>query len=106
VEVDVIITIGNDDAVELERSLIAANRIMGLGRLRVYPNPADDVLLLEAGVTIERMEVYNLAGQLLHQKNVISDPIALNVAALAEGVYLLRVVADSGQKTVRVVIAR
>ncbi|MEM7340202.1 MAG: PilZ domain-containing protein [Actinomycetota bacterium] len=35
VEVDVIITIGNDDAVELERSLIAANRIMGLGRLRV-----------------------------------------------------------------------
>ncbi|MEM7187839.1 MAG: hypothetical protein AAF466_14420, partial [Bacteroidota bacterium] len=51
--------------------LLSVNDV-SLDSLVVYPNPANDVLLLEAGVTIERMEVYNLAGQLLHQKNVIS----------------------------------
>ena len=68
--------------------------------VKLYPNPTDEVLfvqlpeesLLESG----RIEVISITGSVL-----ISSPLngstQLNVATLASGIYILRVVAEDNE---------
>ena len=59
---------------------------------KVYPNPANDIVTLQAGNGIEPVSiaVYDLSGKLLIEKNITSDN-TFAVDALPSGLYLLQV---------------
>lgn len=59
---------------------------------RVYPNPATDVVNVEATVAIENVEVFNLAGaRVSAQSNINGNNATINVSDLAAGVYFVRI---------------
>ena len=63
-------------------------------QLVVYPNPAQDVITLK-GIPMRQVEVYDLLGQRVLKETCHDSAIQLDVASLAAGVYVLRVVDDA-----------
>lgn len=76
-------------------------------RVDVYPNPADDVLYVSMqNLRTEKLEVFNAVGQ-----RVLMEPIRTNILQLATsnyqpGIYFLKIHAEEGVVTRRVVIRR
>lgn len=63
--------------------------------LKLYPNPAQQSLSLEAeGMT--HMEVYDVLGQLVYQQDAESNNLTLNVSDWTEGLYFVKVQTQSG----------
>jgi hypothetical protein len=65
--------------------------------LKVYPNPANDYLIVEGEMT--SVEVYNTVGQCLLTKQVDGDT-QIDLAGFNNGIYFLRVY-NNGETTVR-----
>lgn len=60
-------------------------------KIRVYPNPTTSVIYFqtETNLTDERISVFNLAGQLVSQKQVMSEN-SLDLSDLSAGIYLIQ----------------
>lgn len=66
-----------------------------ISRFLLYPNPVQDVLLIESQQSIETVKIYNLQGQIVHE--VSSNSI--NVSKFTSGLYFLQVTIDGKSKT-------
>jgi len=74
--------------------------------LSVWPNPADNRVFVGVegeNVTIEKVELYNLYGQLVDVVNVNAAIAEVSVSELATGTYFAKVFTDSGVATVKVI---
>lgn len=80
----------------------------GLGQydfsdVRVYPNPARDVLYV-AGENISKVSLYTAVGALVREEANVQDLVALPVAGLTNGIYFVRVVTADGATLTRKVM--
>lgn len=69
---------------------VIENRADAVCAVKVYPNPATEVVTIEAGDAIERVAIYNVVGQCVkiaagNNRNNLS----VDVASLAQGHYLV-----------------
>jgi subtilisin-like proprotein convertase family protein len=69
--------------------------------LKIFPNPASDVLNVAFGQAVEgpvTLQLVNLQGQILIQQafNSVSGTVDLNVSQLPKGIYLLSVQTEKG----------
>ena len=74
--------------------------------LSVYPNPATDRVFVGAqdgNVTIEKVELYNVYGQLLRSIEVSSHTAEISVGTFATGTYFAKVFTDKGVATLPVI---
>ena len=74
--------------------------------LSVYPNPAINNIIISVkndNVTIEKVELYNIYGQLLNTMYVNGNTTEVSVQALATGTYLAKVYTDKGVVTMPVI---
>lgn len=62
--------------------------------LNVYPNPATDVVYFDAIENVNSVEVYNVAGKLIHSESTMQN--SLNVTELEKGIYFLVVRTNDG----------
>ncbi|MCK7591908.1 T9SS type A sorting domain-containing protein [Subsaxibacter sp. CAU 1640] len=73
-----------------------------LENISIYPNPVKDKLVIEANSITERIELYNMLGQLV----MISHPIAartdLDTKQLQSGMYILKIINGNQAATFRV----
>ncbi len=65
--------------------------VSDLQDLTVYPNPADDYLVVSIDRQDFTVEVYTQTGRKVLEKNVTGNTARLNVSGLAPGVYILRI---------------
>ncbi len=70
--------------------------------LRMYPNPASDMLTVENGDEVEQIKVYSVTGKLMDTYDVNGNTIRLNVADYAKGIYLVKFVSGSSSRTARI----
>ncbi len=56
---------------------------------KLYPNPVKDILIYDSGKSIEKLEIYDIAGAM--KKIKIIDYNKLDVSNLSKGVYILKV---------------
>lgn len=56
----------------------------------IYPNPAKDVINLNAQAPIEKVEVFNLLGQQVLTTHINKTSSQINVSNLTDGVYLMK----------------
>jgi hypothetical protein len=63
-------------------------------KIKVFPNPATNLLTIEAKGTIQNILVYNLLGQEVLAKNANSSNTLLQINDLQKGVYLLLTIVD------------
>ncbi len=59
------------------------------GKVVMYPNPASNVLNINAENTIDTIEVYNLLGQMVLNAKPGQNQAAVNVSNLNSGVYIV-----------------
>lgn len=74
--------------------------------LSVYPNPSINNVIISVkndNVTIEKVELYNIYGQLLNTMYVNGNTTEVSVQALATGTYLAKVYTDKGVVTMPVI---
>lgn len=80
-----------------------ANSIPDVAALQVklYPNPASDVLTIEGtGTTVREVAVYTVLGQQVDMEPVVpGTSVQLNTIALPSGMYHLIIVTDKGTTT-------
>jgi len=62
--------------------------------IRVFPNPAKDVLNIESAVIIRKVELFHLIGNVVFEKEINQESISINTHALSNGIYLLKLVMD------------
>jgi len=74
--------------------------------LRIYPNPIKESFVIEnrEQLIIERVEVYDLHGNICHEvvENV-STPKSISMKGLSEGAYMVSVVSGNLRKNVKII---
>ena len=68
----------------------------------VYPNPVSDQLTLQ-GEGLRHVSLVSIAGVTVFDSDIANDGIAIDMARLPQGLYLLRVCTDEGVKVHKVV---
>ncbi|WP_157207411.1 T9SS type A sorting domain-containing protein [Mariniflexile maritimum] len=80
---------------------VSKNNIEGL---KIYPNPAKDYISIESKNTkISSVEMYNVLGaKVISEKALVNN--RLNVSHLSKGIYMLKVNAENGSATKKILI--
>lgn len=97
-------TIGN----VLSDSFLGVGTNAGESAFRIGPDPANDRLVLHSDEGLSgHYSILDLGGRLMHTDNLTGvTRQEIDVAALAEGMYVLVVVSDTRQEAQRFIIAR
>ena len=71
-------------------------------QLTHFYNKDNDVLQIESSIlTLINIEIYNLLGQSVFNKSLSGFSETVNLSSLNDGIYLLRVKAGDGEKTIK-----
>ncbi|MEY8760535.1 T9SS type A sorting domain-containing protein [Chryseobacterium tongliaoense] len=60
-------------------------------RFKVYPNPASDFIFYESDKSLDKIEIYDLAGRRLKELNQLSAKGKIDINAYPKGSYVIRV---------------
>jgi trimeric autotransporter adhesin len=74
-----------------------------LSKLSYYPNPVQDVLTLNYADTIDSVEVVNILGQKVYQKDFASTEAKVDMNKLPAGTYIVNVVSKGLTKNIKVI---
>ena len=69
--------------------------------LKVYPNPAKDVLTIENNATIDSVEITSILGQKMIKKRINSFQTEINLNQLSNGVYFVTIISNGNEKVVK-----
>ena len=67
----------------------------------IYPNPASNVLNLDAATPISNVEIVNVLGQVLISESSNSTISNIDVSALSNGNYFIKVTSDNNTKVLQ-----
>ena len=67
--------------------------------LRIYPNPATDILNITSSETISEIEIVNVMGQVVYRTEVNADNAVCDVEGLNAGVYIVIIYGNSRTST-------
>ncbi|MFP9097609.1 M12 family metallo-peptidase [Flavobacterium sp. RHBU_24] len=81
----------------------AGTKDNSFANLSYYPNPVNGNLTITAAAGLSHVSVYNVAGQLLVQKNVSGTTDVTDMSAYANGVYFFKVSNGESNATLRVI---
>lgn len=72
--------------------------------LNLYPNPAKDLFSIECKEKINSLRIYDISGKIISQINTFyEEPVTINVHELKQGIYMVKIVTVSGEKTIKFV---
>ena len=77
------------------------NEDVVVNSVKLYPNPATNVLNIESTSMIEKVSVYNLLGQEVISQTPNSVLVTLDVASLQVGVYVVKTSIDGNITSTR-----
>ena len=92
------------------RNFFIDNGLAGMESYKVQtsirPNPASDKMQVNVSSPMKNIRIYNLAGQLLDSHVVDGFQTEINVSALANGMYLLKIETETGTTNVKFNVVR
>lgn len=77
---------GNTNVVDTTNTTIAT---IQKPSIKVYPNPTTDLLVIETQIPLQKIELYDILGNLLYQETEPKQKNSLYISNLASGVYYL-----------------
>lgn len=78
-----------DGIIETPTTTGVENVGTGNGALRLYPNPANSVVTLQAPITITDVKIFTVDGQLMKEFDADDTKVKINVSDLPTGVYIV-----------------
>lgn len=88
----------SDSSVENQMNLVDSQLAQ---EIKLYPNPATDLVYIQSQHPVNKVEVYSLEGKKL---NVKYDLNSLNVSSLSKGVYLIKLYVENAVQTKKLMI--
>jgi uncharacterized repeat protein (TIGR03803 family) len=89
-----------DTNISTSSSKLASN----VGATRFYPNPNNGIFTIQSSVIggQSSLEIYNVLGEQVYSKNyplsaISNQPISIDLSSQPSGIYLYRVIANSGE---------
>ncbi len=92
----------NNIAVTGETVLAVVNPVKDV-TLKVYPNPANSFVKIEANTVIDKTILYTIYGQTVHQSSPNNYNHQIDLENLPTGIYLLKVFSNNAEKTIKVI---
>ena len=84
--------------------------ITGENQLRIYPNPAKDYLMVDAikagSNALTEIKIMSVQGVVVRQFNNVNLPYRIDVANLANGVYLMQCIGEGSSSIYRIAIQK
>jgi len=80
-----------DDIRLMHDPLTFTSEINASSSLKVFPNPAQDIVNIKVDEPINNIAVYDLSGKLMLQENRTGNEATIDIAHLSRGIYILRV---------------
>lgn len=71
--------------------------------IKMYPNPANDFVTIEAKNTIKSVEFYDVQGRILQTNLVNETSVKLELSNYSSGMYYLKIKTDKGYKVEKLV---
>lgn len=71
--------------------------------VKVYPNPAVDVINIQAATPLQSVQLYDVAGRLLQTALVNDTRASIDIASRAAGVYFVKITTDEGGKVEKII---
>jgi len=72
--------------------------------LKLYPNPAYDVLTIESSQNIQLITITNSVGQMVFRNQIDAGRTRLNISEYQSGVYFVQIETDNGTTTQKIII--
>jgi protein subunit release factor A len=66
-------------------------RVEGNETVRIFPNPASDLINVESSQALKRIDIFNSAGKLVQSTQTGEKAIRMNIAGLPKGLYVVSV---------------
>ncbi len=82
--------------------MVGTNDIPVVENLMVYPNPSNGILNVKADSKINKVQLVNIAGQVVYESNVAANETVINTTSINKGLYLLNITSDRGVVTKKV----
>jgi hypothetical protein len=73
----------------------------GFGKVKLYPNPAQNEFSIESDVDIKQIKMYNQLGQVVLEFDDIKPQPSYNISVLSKGIYFVELSSVQGKKTVK-----
>lgn len=73
-------------------------------QFKVYPNPVNDILTIEAEQVVSEVIIYTVSGQTILSQPCSSKHVSVAVRDLKQGVYLLQLMTGDSSEITRVII--
>ncbi len=74
-----------------------------LNNLRYYPNPVQDILTVDYSDIIQGVQLYNMLGQQVYNRNTNASKVTIDMASMATGTYIMQVTVNGITKNVKVI---
>lgn len=90
------------------RLAVTATSVLGLqqfaaSEIRLYPNPASNMLTVSYPQNISKIAIYNILGQLVFAKNDDQKEIKLDISALTSGTYFIKINSENADRIAKFV---
>jgi Secretion system C-terminal sorting domain len=82
------------DNIYLHKNTILSTDVFEVAKVKLFPNPAKNVLNIESVSTIEKVAVYNVLGQQVISEIPNTTVVTLDVSNLQVGVYVVKTTID------------
>ncbi|MEE0889613.1 MAG: T9SS type A sorting domain-containing protein [Bacteroidales bacterium] len=70
----------------------------------IFPNPAKDEVMVASSLTMERVEIVNMLGQVVFAADVNGNSVKVNTAEMGAGNYLVKMYTEAGMATKKLVV--
>jgi hypothetical protein len=79
------------------------NNIVGIN---VYPNPSNGIININSQTAIQKIEVYNVIGELVFEKqlNELKNNFNFDMLAFNNGIYMVKISADNKTFTEKIIL--
>ena len=70
----------------------------------VYPNPAQNNVVLASGVELQKVEIFNTLGQVVYSEKANGNHVSVNTSDFAQGNYIVKMHTKAGVATKKLVV--
>ena len=70
----------------------------------VFPNPAKDEVMVASSLTMDRVEIVNMLGQVVYSADVNANSVKVNTAEMGAGNYVVKMYTEAGMATKKLVV--
>ncbi|MCC6720747.1 MAG: T9SS type A sorting domain-containing protein [Bacteroidia bacterium] len=72
--------------------------------LKIYPNPAKDMILIESNNVIDKYTISDISGRIMLSENLKSESSKIDISMLIAGTYFISIYTNNGLQTQKLIV--